>query len=1007
MKRLLKWLLGLAALLLIVVLAVVVAVATLDPNEHKDWIADQFEKRTGRTLSLQGDLSLTYYPWLGVEVADVTMGNAAGFGDEPFFHTDYANFRIKLIPMLQGRYEIDTVHIHGLVVNLAVDKDGRSNWADLAGEEPAERRQLPLAAVVLGGVDIQNASFSYHDRAAGARHVIRNLNAATGELTYGDPIDLNLSLEAESTAPELAADLNLTGTLNYDLDGKRYEIKPLRLTSNIRSDRLPGGQARMEMNTVVNVDMKADSIRISDLDVNALGTSVKGELEAGRISTPAPSVAGRLDVKGEDLSLPFRLLEVEPLASQLAALPDKSITLNTRVDMDMQRGDVNVPELKARLLGATIEGFLKARNIQSQTPAVEGELSAAGPDLPTLMQVVGQVQGGKEAPLAVYGRKLRSLPERAFSVKTAFNADMKSGDINVPDLDIDTLGIKLTGNLKARNMQDAGGTMQGNLSLRSGQPGALLTALDQPDLGAVMQSLALDAGVGGSRTDLNLKPLSLRMRLAGKDIPDSPVDVTLNAASRFNLEKGQLDVDDFTLNGLGLDVKGRISARDIQEAPAFSGRVTVAPFNLRRLMGQLNMEPPETANKQVLRKVAVSTDFDGSTKHINLENLALTLDETSLSGKAGITDLEKRALRADINIDRINLDDYLPPEAEDKPATPETAAGAAAQLPVETLRAIDAVVDLKAGALTVSKINLTDVILRLEGKDGVIKLDPLSANLYQGTYSGRINLNAKGKTPKLTVTSKLDGVQMEPLLLDFSDTGEAQLHGRSFIDLNLNTSGDNTDIMKKSLNGKIDLRVEDGVLVGVDVRKVLEQAEIILESKRIGKIDRGERTPFDRLTATLNVKSGVIDNNDLVILSPGFRITGKGMVANLNNDTIKYDMMVDVIEETTEREEQRYNIGGYSIALQCRGNMNMPDCRPDYGSLLKEALRKGGSEKIKEALEKALGGGRQQQPADTTQQQAQPKQEQEQAPQEQEPQKKDPQKELEDKLKEGLKGLFQ
>jgi len=971
MKRLLKWLLGLTGLLLIVVLALAAA------------------------LSLQGDLSLTYYPWLGLEAADVTVGNAAGFGDTPFFHTDYANFRIKLIPLLQGQYEIDTVQVHGLVVNLAVDKEGHSNWADLAGEgEETERGQLPLAAVVLGGVDIRNASFSYNDRAAGTRHTIRNLHVTTGELTYGDPIDLNLSLEAESNAPELAADLNLTGTLNYDLDGERYEIKPLRLTSTVHSDRLPGGQARMAMNTAVNVDMKADSVRVSDLTINALETSIEGELEAGRISTPTPSVAGRLDVEGEDLSLPFRLFDVEPLASQLAALPDKSITLTARLDMDTRSGDVNVPELKARLLGATIEGFLRAREIQSRTPAVEGELSATGPDLPTLMQVLGQVQGGKNAPLTEYGRKLDSVPERVFSVKTAFNADMKSGDINVPGLDIDTLGIRITGDLKARNMQDVNGTMQGSLSLRSSRPGALLSALNQPYLGAVMQSLELNAGVGGSRTNLSLSPLSLKARLADEAIPDSPVDVALNAESRFNLEKGQLDVEDFSLNGLGLDVKGSLSARNIQEAPEFSGRLAVAPFNLRKLMRQLNMEPPETANKEVLRKVAVTTDFDGSTSHINLDNLALTLDDTSLSGKAGVTDFDKQALRADIAIDRINLDDYLLPEAEDKPVTPETAAGAAVQLPVETLRSLDARFDLKAGALTVSNIELTDMILRLEGKGGVIRLDPLSANLYQGTYSGRINLNAAGKTPKLTVASKLAGVRMAPLLRDFSDTEEAQLHGSSFIDLNLNTSGTSTDIMKKSLDGKIDLRVENGVLVGVDVRQVLEQAEIILESKRIGQIHHGERTEFEQLTATFNIRSGIIENDDLLIRSPGFQITGKGVVANLNNDTIEYDMKVNVIEETAERGEQRYNIGGYSIPIRCRGNINTPDCQPDYAGLLKEALRKAGTEKIKNVLERALGG-EERQTEDTTQQQAAPEQEQQ-----------EPEKVLEETLKEGLKGLF-
>jgi AsmA protein len=324
--------------------------------------------------------------------------------------------------------------------------------------------------------------------------------------------------------------------------------------------------------------------------------------------------------------------------------------------------------------------------------------------------------------------------------------------------------------------------------------------------------------------------------------------------------------------------------------------VALAPFNLRKLMRQFKMDVPETADKQALSKVALSTEFDGSGSHLNLDKLALTLDGSSISGKLGVTDFEKQALQADLKVDRINLDDYLPPEAQNQPATPETAAGAAAQLPVETLRSVNARVDLKAGALTLSRINLTDLVLHLEGKDGRIRLDPMKANLYEGSYQGRINLDATGKQPKLDMESTLAGVQIAPLLKDVTEAGQAQMQGSSYIDARLGAAGNSTEAMKRNLNGNIDLRVDDGVLVGVDVRKVLEQAEIILESKRITRIDRGERTPFERLTATLNIKSGIVSNDDLLITSPGFQITGKGTVANLRNETVNYDMKVEVVK---------------------------------------------------------------------------------------------------------------
>ncbi len=52
MKSLIKLILGLSGLVVVILLAVVITVATLDPNDHKDWISKQALEKTGRTLIL-------------------------------------------------------------------------------------------------------------------------------------------------------------------------------------------------------------------------------------------------------------------------------------------------------------------------------------------------------------------------------------------------------------------------------------------------------------------------------------------------------------------------------------------------------------------------------------------------------------------------------------------------------------------------------------------------------------------------------------------------------------------------------------------------------------------------------------------------------------------------------------------------------------------------------------------------------------------------------------------
>src|SRR5690606_38888657 len=101
---------------------------------------------------------------------------------------------------------------------------------------------------------------------------------------------------------------------------------------------------------------------------------------------------------GDDLAVIFRIIEQNALAQRIAAL-SSDFTITATVAADMQRGEVKVPTLQASLLGADINGTLSAQRVNSDAPAVSGNLSASGPDLPTLVEVVGMLEGGGNGEL--------------------------------------------------------------------------------------------------------------------------------------------------------------------------------------------------------------------------------------------------------------------------------------------------------------------------------------------------------------------------------------------------------------------------------------------------------------------------------------------------------------------------------------------------------------------------------------------------------------------------------
>ena len=81
MKRIFKILLGLlAAVVVLLALAAVVLPLIYDKDDLKQAIAAQVQKQTGRELRIDGELEFSVFPWLAVDVDDLSLGNAKGFG---------------------------------------------------------------------------------------------------------------------------------------------------------------------------------------------------------------------------------------------------------------------------------------------------------------------------------------------------------------------------------------------------------------------------------------------------------------------------------------------------------------------------------------------------------------------------------------------------------------------------------------------------------------------------------------------------------------------------------------------------------------------------------------------------------------------------------------------------------------------------------------------------------------------------------------------------------------
>ena len=415
--------------------------------------------------------------------------------------------------------------------------------------------------------------------------------------------------------------------------------------------------------------------------------------------------------------------------------------------------------------------------------------------------------------------------------------------------------------------------------------------------------------------------------------------VDLKSQLAFDLAAQTLDVTNLTLSANNLSLLASLKGTHILEAPAVSGTLEIKPFNPRTLMDKLGVKY-DSADKNTLTTLALKTRFAATSDSTELKDLALTLDDSHLTGALGIRHFAKPAYQFDLAVDQIDLDRYLPAPA---PAPTGAKPGAAApptpvEIPLSALRALALQGKLRVQKLKAFNLHSTDAVVQVSADNGLIALGPNQAKLYSGKYAGRTALDVRGKTPLLNIDESVSGIELAPALKDALQFDK--FAGVANLGAKLTAQGLDADQIKATLNGNADFAIKDGAIKGVNLKKMSDAIAAAIRDKSYQKLTEivpqsGDETRFTHLGGTAQIRNGIVQNNDLKIQSPELlNITGKGS-ANLPKETLDYTV----------------TLGSYPLGIGC--TFAKPCFRPDWNAILKKQLG-GKVEEKKQKLEQKL-----------------------------------------------------
>jgi AsmA protein len=485
----------------------------------------------------------------------------------------------------------------------------------------------------------------------------------------------------------------------------------------------------------------------------------------------------------------------------------------------------------------------------------------------------------------------------------------------------------------------------------------LTLALDEPRLQLVF-GLDGTLSVSSDFNELASDDLRLKVNAAGAGLPADGLELQMRTDFRFDQAAGSLALSDLAVSGPQIDIDGALTASGLKkDQPEVEARLALNETNLKHLLGSFGAVL-ETADPAAMTRLSGGLTFHMADGGAVVDPLALRLDDSEITGQVRIPSFDGPVVRASLEVDDIDVDRYLPPQAEDAAAPGQPAAAAAPGDPFAALRTFDLQATARVGKLKINNLRMTDVEATVTSKNGVLRIDPAAARLYDGSFKGLLELDARKPTPRVRARPALSGIQIGPLLADLA--GEDRLVGTGEVDADITLVGLSEREIRNSLNGTLRFAFRDGAYKGINLAQLIREAKAALG---MGEPPPPQplRTDFSEMSGSARITDGVIDNRDLQAKSPLLRIGGKGTV-DLPEDNVDYLITAEIVQSLEgQGGKQRDELAGVPIPVRLRGSLQQPEPSVDLEAVVKararqeiEAHKDEIQEKAQEEVGKAL-----------------------------------------------------
>jgi AsmA protein len=351
-----------------------------------------------------------------------------------------------------------------------------------------------------------------------------------------------------------------------------------------------------------------------------------------------------------------------------------------------------------------------------------------------------------------------------------------------------------------------------------------------------------------------------------------------------------------------------------------------------------------------------NSDIRFSQNSAILENVAASVGQTSISGSLTAKNFANPQVQFKFNADKVNVTElqqsFAVPPTKQASSGQDRSWAIVASANVRTVNEPSMLTKMMGnGVVIVGTVEYDDLVMTNAHADvaldrGMIRLDPVTADLYGGREYGTITIDMRPAQPVYNVKLKTDKVDANKLISSVSSLKQV-LFGLLTSNVNASFSSTSAASIMPSLNGNLALNLVNGKLANVDLLHELASVGQFIGGG-FGNASKGF-TNLAQLSGNFDIRDGVAQTDNLKAGIDGGTFAAKGMI-NLGNDSLNLHVTA-VLNKALSQGVGGTQIGGFMntvlannqgelvVPVIVTGTFQRPQIAPDVQQLAQMKLQ--------------------------------------------------------------------